>query len=351
MINVLMCGSSLNYKGGMVSVVKNYLGYRDWNDYRITYVPTHTETNKYALAFYFVVRYVQITFMALSNKYRIAHLHTSERGSFWRKAILAMTLKMMGLKIVMHHHGAEFEKFYSTCTIWQKKVIKKVLESADLNLVLGEHFIDMIKEKAPEARTAVLYNAIHTYAGNNYHDEARYILHLGKLGKRKGTYDLLDVIKHLDTYISEDICFLLCGDGDIREIEQKICEYGVSHRIKYLGWVGKAQKEHLLAQTMLHVLPSYNEGLPMSILETMAYGIPNISTRIAAIPEIIKDGINGFLITPGDIGALTQKICMLIENYDLRKHFSQTSYDFISDKFTLQYHVERLKEFYNECLS
>ena len=56
-----------------------------------------------------------------------------------------------------------------------------------------------------------------------------------------------------------------------------------------------------MEHAMVNILPSYNEGLPMTILETMAYGIPNISTSIASIPEVLHNNDNGFLVKPGDI--------------------------------------------------
>ena len=108
-INVLMCCSELSVKGGMVSVVKNYLNYNNWGEYNIIYVPTHTEKNKLVVFLYFIISYIKILKMAMFGNIEIAHLHTAERGSFYRKAILVRTLKRFGIKTIMHHHAAEFE--------------------------------------------------------------------------------------------------------------------------------------------------------------------------------------------------------------------------------------------------
>lgn len=345
-----MCGSTLDTKGGMTSVIKNYLEYKDWGEYKITYIPTHFDTNKHVLMGYFCARYMQIVFYSLFGRYKIAHLHTSCRGSFWRKAFLVKTLKIMGVKTILHHHGSEFDVFYSGCSQRQKNYIRNILEAVDLNIVLGGHLVSVVKKKAPEARVAVLYNAVDVHAENSYNRESKYILHLGRLGERKGTFDLLKVIKKLDTRIDKAIRFFLCGDGAIKEVKQRVRDYGITHRIEHIGWIDKNRKENLLSQTMLSVLPSYNEGLPMSILETMAYGIPNVSTRIAAIPEVIKDGINGFLIIPGDIDALSEKLYLLITRPDLRKRFSLASHDSIMNRFTLQSHIRKLKRIYVSCI-
>ena len=76
MKRILMCGSTLDTKGGMVSVAKNYLHYDKWDDVYIKYVPTHFDTNKYLLVFYFCLRYLQIVFLVLCGHFDIAHLHT-----------------------------------------------------------------------------------------------------------------------------------------------------------------------------------------------------------------------------------------------------------------------------------
>ena len=169
-----MCGSVLTVKGGMVSVVKNYLQYSYWKDYQLSYIPTHKEINKYLLVLYFGMRYMQIVWLALFGNYKIFHLHMAERGSFYRKAILALTLKSVGRKVVLHHHHAEFEEFYNSLSARKKNFVKTVFEKVDLNIVLGTYFIPLIIDKASKARVEVLHNAIITYPKNQYNKDMTY---------------------------------------------------------------------------------------------------------------------------------------------------------------------------------
>ncbi len=340
--------STLSTKGGMVSVVKNYLGYKDWGEYKITYIPTHFDGNKPLMMFHFMARYVQIILLALFGNYKIAHLHTAERGSFWRKALLAKTMKWIGIKTVMHHHGAEFEDFYVKCSDSQRERIKNVLETVDVNIVLSRRLVGMIKEKAPNANVEVLYNAVATYKKNPYNEVAKNVLFLGRLGERKGTFDLLECIRRIDNRIDKEVKFYFCGDGAIEEVKRKIKELNIEYRIAHVGWVDGEQKREFMKNTMLNVLPSYNEGLPMTILETMAYGIPNISTRIASIPEVITDSENGYLITPGDVEALESRLLTLIEDKELRTKFSEISYKLVCDRFSLKNNIETLKGYYRK---
>lgn len=346
--NVLMCCSTLNTKGGMVSVVKNYLNYRNWDDYCVKFIPTHFDTNKWIVMLFFAVQFAKIWWTVKTKKIEIAHLHTAERGSFWRKTFLMHFFHKHDIKVILHHHAAEFEDFYKKCSETQKEKVRNALAEADVNIVLSERLIPMIKNKEPKARVEFLYNAVSTYPQNPYSTESKVVLFMGRLGVRKGVFDLIEAIKRLDDRIPDDVKFCLCGDVGEEEVKNKIAELEIQHRVAHVGWIDGVQKKEYISSAMINCLPSYNEGLPMSILETMAAGIPNISTNIASIPEVIKDGENGFLIEPGDVDALTEKLYQLIQNKDLREIFSENSFKLINKKFSLDNHIAKLKEMYNQ---
>lgn len=346
-----MCCSELSVKGGMVSVVKNYLGYENWEEFEIVYVPTHTEKNKIIVALYFFIAFFKVLFLGLFGNISIAHLHTAERGSFYRKAILVRVLHLLGIKTIMHHHAAEFELFYKKLNERQKKFVCKTLKLTDLNLVLSKRLVSMIKDKSPSAKVSVLYNAVPTFDKNPYDLACKNCLFLGRLGKRKGTYDLLEAIKLADTKLQKDVAFYLCGDGEIEQVRDKVKELGIGHRIAHIGWVDGDQKRRILEKTAINILPSYNEGLPMSILEAMSFGIPNISTNIASIPEVIFPSENGYLLTPGDVKSLADYIVNLMSDNELRSNMSINAYNFINDSFCLDKHISMLKSLYRQVLN
>ena len=345
-MNILMHCSTLDTKGGMVSVTKNYLNYPNWGEYRIKFIPTHFDANKYIVMIHFGIRFIQILFTIILGRYDVAHLHTAERGSFWRKSFLLRVYHKFGIKVVIHHHAAEFEEFYASCSEKKKAKIRKALAEADMNIVLSERLVPMIKDKEPKAKVEVLYNAVQTFPKNPYNSDANGILFLGRLGKRKGTFDLLDAIKLLDDKIPKEIRFYLCGDGEIENVKERVSALNIEHRISHIGWIDGTQKEALLQNTMINVLPSYNEGLPMTILETMARGIPNVSTRVASIPEVIRDGENGYMITPGDVELLANYIEKLVNDAEMRGKFSRASYELVSNNFSLDSNIEKLKNIY-----
>lgn len=350
-MQVLVCCSDLSYKGGMVSVVKGYLDYRGWDeDVALRFVPTHCDAGKAGLVACFAKALVRIVGMARRGEIDVAHLHVSERGSFVRKGLLLKILKRYGVPVVLHHHGAEFELWYSGLPGWARRWVDGVLSAADLNIVLSRRLIPMIAGKAASARVEALYNAVAVGPDNPYGAGARGVLLLGRLGERKGVYDLLEAMAMIDGSLPRDVKFYLCGDGEVDEVRERVERLGLGHRVAHVGWISGEEKERILVGTMINVLPSYNEGLPMTILETMARGIPNVSTPIASIPEVITDGVTGLLVAPGDVAALAAAIERLASDAGLRSAISEASHELIVSRFSLPGAIARLTEIYRALI-
>lgn len=343
---VLMCCSSLDVKGGMVSVVKNYLSYLDWDEFSINFVPTHVPGNKVRVATHFALTFPKIRHMLRKHEVDLVHLHVAERGSFWRKAMIAEEAKKNGIPVVFHHHAAEFEPFFAGLSADAQEKVEKVCSDVDVNLVLSDSIKRSMERHFPNARFKVLYNAVPTYGRNLYNPDADTIVFMGRLGERKGTFDLIKAFSAVASHIDNKYHVTLCGDGDIEAARSQINELGLSDRIKCLGWVDAEQREHILNEAVLNVLPSYNEGLPMSILEAMAHGIPTISTNIAAIPEVVQSGVNGMLIEPGDTDALGDALASLLDDVDGRKRMSVAAFELIESSYSLDTHMKQVKELY-----
>lgn len=352
-INVLMIGSDTSVKGGIVSVIKNYLGYNGWKNISIEFIPTHKDGNKLSKILFFIQARSKIKKYLKNNKVDIVHIHVSERGSIDRKNNIINLIKKISptTKILLHHHGAEFDIYYQKQSIKKKEIINSMLNKVDINIVLSERLVSTITSKAPDANVGVLYNAVNTYDKIMFNNLSNEILFLGRLGERKGTYDLLDVmIRNKNYFMKKNIKFNLCGDGDLDNVKKIVDDNNLGQIVNHVGWINSADKKVIFNNTLINILPSYNEGLPMTILETMAYGIPNISTKIASIPEVIDDEKNGFLIEPGDKNTMFEKICFLIENEKDRKKMSERAYKTICDNFSLDNHVAKLKTFYSNIL-
>ena len=343
---VLMVGSDLSVKGGMVSVVRNLLSDGLWQHTELSYVPTHIEGSTLQKIRFFSKALVTLRRMLRTGAFQAVHIHVSERGSFTRKAMVLRLAKRYGCKVILHHHGAEFLDFYRNSSPGKQKKSSRILGEADVNLVLSRLLIPIYKEISPLAQVECLYNTVRPPKENRYSLSSRDITMLGRLEQRKGTFDLLEVIRKIDGTLDADIKFHLCGDGDLDRVREKISELQIAHRIGHLGWVEGHTKAQILDRTMAHVLFSYNEGLPMSILETMGCGIVNVATRVAAIPEVITDGVNGFLVEPGDRDGLARILVELSRSDSLRRQISDNAFACIAGEFSLESGIQKLEQLY-----
>ena len=131
---------------------------------------------------------------------------------------------------------------------------------------------------------------------------------VGRLAPQKGQFLILDAVAAL---AKEGVSFemVLAGDGALRgALEQRVRELAIGERVRITGWISNdaVRSELLAARAML--LPSFAEGLPVVLMEALALGRPAISTYLAGIPELIEDGVNGWLIPAGSLAAMTTAI-------------------------------------------
>lgn len=135
---------------------------------------------------------------------------------------------------------------------------------------------------------------------------------IGRLSEQKGHAILIEAWRLLDARGIRPR-LVLVGDGDLRpEIERAIAEYGLGDRIELVGWGDEnAVRESIVASRGM-VLASFAEGLPVVIMEAMALGRPVITTYVAGIPELVRDGIDGLLVPAGDAVTLADAIARLL---------------------------------------
>lgn len=172
---------------------------------------------------------------------------------------------------------------------------------------------------------------------------------LGAICQRKGINDLLQAINLVKEKLGENIKLWIYGPDFDNNINEKIADLNLGKQVEYKGWLDTAERKKVFSEVSVNILPSYNEGLPMTILETMAYGIPNITTNVAAIPEAVNKD-NGILIEPGDIVALAQAILELSSDMEIRKQKSNAAYLTSKSKFCLLEHVAQMERIYEDLI-
>ena len=169
------------------------------------------------------------------------------------------------------------------------------------------------------------------------------------LRRKKGHHTLLDaiplVLKELPTAV-----FLFAGDGPQRQnIEKKIAELGIAANVKLLGL--RKDIPEILKTIDVFVLPTLQEALGTSFLEAMAMGKPVVGTKVGGIGEVLKDGINGYLVEPGHPSILAEAIIKLLQDKDKARMMGREGEKIVRQNYTVEKMCENLYAFYSSMLT
>lgn len=343
---ILMIGSHSSVTGGMSTVIELYNGYNIFKDYAIFLASYKRGSVIYRIAFFIKFLFVYLYKLMSVHSIKIVHVHSSYKGSFFRKAIILNIAKLFHKKTIFHLHGSEFSIFYNESPDFIKKMITNTLNKTDLIIVLSEQWKSTISNISTNNNVKVLYNPTVIKEISSDKSKLVKIAFMGRLCKRKGTYDIIEAAK----YINSNLEINLYGDGNIDEFQKLINDNHLQQKVKIMGWISGKEKEEVLKNSDIYLLPSYNEGLPMSILEAMAHALPIISTPVGGIPEAVEEGVNGFLVGPGDYKEIAKKIDLLAEDKPLREKMGQESYKIAKEKFDIKIIIKQLQDIYDEMI-
>lgn len=358
-IRVLMIGNDPSVKGGITSVIDQLLAH-DWNadGVSVRFIPTYIAANPLKKTLFFARALARIRRLLASSVARpdVVHIHMSYKGSFVRKYQVHKLCRKYGVPDVIHMHGSEFAKWYAACKPAQQERIRTMLREASAVVVLGEQWNERIKAIEPAARTVVVSNTVHTPSVTvrwPQDGEPFRVLFMGVLIQRKGVGDLLDAVAKLrdtgrlgsmrvviaGTGAQEDelkakagafglLAGTDAGDGGVGNRAENSAEGGAGDSgaaVEFAGWTAGDKKRALFERSQALVLPSYNEGLPVAVLEAISYGMPVVATNVGDMAAAVHDGENGYLIEPGDVDALADALAGIKSDRARYEAFSNAS--------------------------
>lgn len=350
--SLLMVGTSYETMGGITTVVSAYKAAGLFDRYTIKYIATHCDGGPFAKLKIGILGLIKYTFSLLTGSYQIVHLHVSSRASFWRKMPFILLAKLFRKKVVFHLHGSEFRVFFdSELSPLVRKIAVWVINLPDVVLALSPSWGTWLKTCVHKPRVVVIENSIAPMSlPPSVRRRPNQLLFLGRIGERKGFWDLLQVLNQLNKS-GIDFHLLAGGDGELDKARAMVEEYGLQSKVEFIGWVRDQEKLKLLAESSIFMLPSYNEGMPMSVLEALAAGLPIISTFAGGIPDQVSDGVEGYLVEAGDVKALECQLSKLLSSEDLRNRMSIACVAKFDRHFSTTVVLPKLEAIYEELLS
>lgn len=337
--------------GGMASVIHDIRVSKCLNEsYDIDIYPSFIDGGFLKRHVFTFISFLR--FLPKIKQYDLFHIHVSCYHSVTRKGWYLKAIKRANKRAILHIHGSRFKVYYDTLSQAKKQTVTNLLNSADMVIGLSDEWKEYFEKVVHVTNCRSLPNGIDPEIYQKGICDMEEFHHsfvsLGRLGERKGTFDLIEAFEEV-VKKHPDATLYLAGDGEIERANALIQEKKLENNIKVVGWVGLEGKLELLSKCSTFVLPSYNEGLPMAILESMAAGKLIISSTAGAIPEVIKEE-NGSIVEAGDIGNLTKALLRAYEDIEYLKSASRENQKKLLKEYSVQRMHETLKGYYEEVL-
>ena len=278
---------------------------------------------------------------------KFLHLHVSTGKSFYRKLLVALYGRLFGLSVIVHWHGGRAESFFNLginrfFLVLFNKMSKRWIV---LTKSWKDYFISFISDN----KITILPNSVtvkEIQPKEHQENKPLEFLFMGVLKPKKGIYDLIEGVNRLR---KENDYFIvrIFGKGDVGKISELITTLRLENKVKIEDWIEGDAKEIQLCNSDVILLPSYAEGMPMCLLEGMAFGMPVIASNIKGIKDFVVHGRNGFLHESGDVDSLKNFMRSYIENRNQLTEHSVNAADGVKE-FSHEKAKQMMITLYNE---
>ncbi len=296
---IAMLGAAPETRSGIAALVESYRMHGLFKRWPIRYIATScdgTLVQKTVLAAKAVRDFAALL---AEKRHVVVHVHAAAGAGLWREEAFMGAALAAGCPLVVHLHGNGFDRS-----------IRWFLERAAVVCVPCDAMRIWVRSVARRADVLVTPPPVALNVPE-VAPKPDLVLFLGRLEAAKGVYDLLDAVARVRAAVP-DLRLVCAGDGDRIGVAHYAERLGIADAVKFTGWVGPSGKRALLEHAAVFALPSYDEALPVSLVEAMSAGVPIIASPVGGMPEVVADGASGFLVAPGDKGALERALRKLL---------------------------------------
>jgi glycosyltransferase involved in cell wall biosynthesis len=232
--------------------------------------------------------------------------------------------RLLRCKVVTHFHAGDFDLFYHS-RLWPGRLlIRRGIGLSHHLIAVSEMWKERLWRLWPQASVCVVPHGIKTdqfkkARGSN--GSSPRLLFVGAMGRLKGEQDLIRALQNIPD-LAPSLRLIMLGNGS-ETVKPLLRAAKLDRLVEHIGPVAMDQRADFYKRADLFVLPTYAECLPISMLEAMAAGLPVISTTVGGIPDLIEDGVEGYLVAPGDVEALADRIARLIKDPTERRRMGE----------------------------
>jgi glycosyltransferase involved in cell wall biosynthesis len=299
---------------------------------------------------------LRLTRLLIVKRHEIVYLKATSDISILREAVFICIARLLKRKTVLHFHGSQYHTLFSGKWLICDWIFSLLIRPAHVVIFLSDSLRTAFSGIAGRhtGQFEVINNVVETRLFQEPDNmrmgrEAVRILFVGRLTRDKGFWDILKVIPDVVGRHPE-VQFVFGGVGESERDERKIDAYcseqSIASHVVLLGRIDGNEKIRAYTESDVFLFPSHEEIFPNVLLEAMAAGLPIVTTRIVCIPEIVQEGVNGFLVDPGDVGALSERICALVGDPELRRSMGETNVRRARERYDLTVAVKKLSRIF-----
>lgn len=296
--------------------------------------------------FYFARSIFALVARKISGRVDVVHINLAQYGSAYRKMIVAWICRQLHIPYIVHLHGSRFRQFWEGGSPWLDRALTNLFARAACTMVLGTVWAEYVAKKAPNAASRISIFPTATRDTTRVHSASKggpiQILFSGKHGERKGVRELTAALGKLSRDL--DWHATLTGDGEIEKTREAVSKLGIADRVTVPGWISGDAFEALLGAADVLVLPSFDENLPLSVVEAFARGIAVICTPVGALPDIVQDEVTGLVVQPGDVDGIVVALERMLSEPILRERLGQNARVLYEERLNLEQYTVRLVE-------
>ncbi len=343
-VRVLMAGPDPAGRGGIETVMRLIMS--NCPDHvELTVVATHRNGSLLDRAVASVRGVAEALARLVVRRPDVVHLHVAKRGSLVRKSLLTWAASTLGIPVVLHCHGGMFERDFRKMPQALQKLVSATFRRACAVIVLSESWLNVYGGLVgvPAEKLTVAMNSVEVPAAlPERATTPLQVAFLGRLGPQKGAWDLVRAVALLPADLRARLRVKLAGDGDVAGTQALAAQQGLTDVVEVRDWLDVPERDRVLAQSAVLALPSPNEGLPMSLLEAMAWGLAPVVSPVGGIPEVVTDGVNGLLVRPTDPADIASALRRLVESPALVAELSAAARRTAEERFSTEGYLRTL---------
>jgi glycosyltransferase involved in cell wall biosynthesis len=254
----------------------------------------------------------------LFRQVSVVHVNTSMNArAYWRDLLYVAIAKLLRARVLYQVHGGKLPHEFAGRSRRFTQFVRWTLHLPDVIVLLAQVELDAYRIFIPDQHLVALPNAIdcRPFAQvPTVRSRVEYplrLVYIGQIAREKGLYETFQGLR-LATELGVDARLTVSGEGAEQDRLRRYAQaLGIASRVAFIPPVTGAEKVRLLSTADALMMPSYSEGLPYSLLEAMAAGVPVIATPVGAIPDVVTHGIHGLIVPPRDGKAITEALVRL----------------------------------------